>query len=364
MKKIYFTVTNDLTYDQRMHRICTSLAENGYDVVLTGRKLKNSAPLTQKKFAQKRIRCFFNRGKIFYAEYNFRLLIFLLFKKMHAVCAIDLDTIVPCYFASKIKNIERIYDAHELFTELKEVVTRPAVKRVWNKIERNYVPRFRHGYTVSDSIRQEFHGRHGVSYEVIRNMPLLRDMESAILREKTILYQGAVNQARGFEFLIPAMKKVNAPLIICGDGNFMKELLKLIEENEVREKVTLKGMLSPAELWEEGGRAYIGVGIAENIGLNQFFALPNKFFEFIHAGIPQVSMDYPEYRKLNERYETAVLISNLDPETISSALNNLLSDDVLYNKLKRNCLFARQEWNWQQEEQKLLSFYQEVFKVE
>jgi hypothetical protein len=90
LKKIFFTVTNDLTYDQRMHRICTSLAENGYAVTLVGRKLSSSLPLTEKKFRQKRIRCWYKKGKLFYLEYNLRLFTYLLFFKMDAICAIDL----------------------------------------------------------------------------------------------------------------------------------------------------------------------------------------------------------------------------------------------------------------------------------
>ena len=119
MKRIVFTVTNDLSYDQRMQRICTSLANAGYNILLIGRKLKNSVALKEEIFEQKRLRCFFNKGFLFYAEYNTRLFFFLLFVQMNAVCAIDLDTILPCYFVCGLRGKKRIYDAHELFTEMK-----------------------------------------------------------------------------------------------------------------------------------------------------------------------------------------------------------------------------------------------------
>ena len=129
MKRIYFTVTNDLIYDQRMHRICTTLAENGYDITLVGRELPSSLPLAEKKFRQERIHCFWKKGKFFYTEYNIRLFFFLLLKKMDAICAIDLDTIIPCLYISKWKKITRIYDAHEFFSELKEVISRPGIQK-------------------------------------------------------------------------------------------------------------------------------------------------------------------------------------------------------------------------------------------
>jgi glycosyltransferase involved in cell wall biosynthesis len=268
LKRIYFTVTNDLSYDQRMHRICTSLAENGYAVTLVGRKLSGSLPLEQKKFEQKRIRCWFNKKKWFYAEYNIRLFFFLLFKKMDAVCAIDLDTILPCLRIAKWKKIPRIYDAHELFTEMKEVISRPAIQKTWLRIEKKTVPQFRWGYTVSESIAEEFYKRYGVEYKTIRNVPVLQPTEEPVARaaERFILYQGAVNEARGLEWLVPAMQWVNARLVICGDGNFMGQLKKLISDHRLEHKIELMGMLPPEQLKKIAAQAYIGVAVPEKQG--------------------------------------------------------------------------------------------------
>ena len=361
-KKIYFTVTNDLIYDQRMHRICSSLAANGYKVILVGRKLQGSSPLTPKTFLQKRIRCWFTKGRWFYREYNLRLFLFLLFKRMDAVCAIDLDTILPCLYVSKLKRVRRVYDAHELFTELKEVVTREAVQRAWTRIEKKTVPAFPSGYTVSESIAGEFHRKYGVRYHTIRNLPVLREWEPVEPVEKFILYQGAVNEARGFEWLIPALQWVNSKLVICGDGNFMPQLKELVIKYNLENKVDFRGLVTPDELWKVARTAHLGVAVAEKTGLNQYFALPNKFFDYIHAGLPQVTMDYPEYRKINSIYEVALLIDDLAPERIAAAINKLLADDVLHSRLRQNCLEARLKLNWQEEEKKLIAFYHSFFE--
>jgi glycosyltransferase involved in cell wall biosynthesis len=345
-----------------MHRICSSLAENGYQVTLLGWKLTGSLPLTHKKFNQKRITCFFKPGKFRYAEYNIRLFFYLLFQKTDAICAIDLDTILPCYYISRLKKVRKIYDAHELFTELKEVMSRPAVYKKWLSIEKRIIPRFKSGYTVSESIADYFRDKYKVNYQTIRNVPVLKnfsgDKSSA---EKFILYQGAVNEARAFEWLIPAMKEVKTRLVICGDGNFMPQLKQLISENNVADKIEIKGMLHPDALFEISQQAYCGISLAENTGLNQYFALPNKFFDYIHAGLPQLTMNYPEYQKLNAQYEVAVLTDDLSPAGIAAAINNLLGDDVLHKRLKENCIKAREELCWQKEENKLLSFYHSVF---
>jgi glycosyltransferase involved in cell wall biosynthesis len=248
-----------------------------------------------------------------------------------------------------------------LFTELKEVVTRTEVQKIWMGLEKRLVPKFKWGYTVSESIAQEFNNRYGVSYKTIRNIPLLKNIDLLPASEKFILYQGAVNEARGFEYLVPAMQWVNCKLIVCGDGNFMPQLKKLIGEYKLENKIELKGMLLPEQLSPIAQQAYIGMAIAENEGMNQYLALPNKFFDYIHAGLPQITMNFPEYTAFNKQFEVALLIDDLTPQRIAGAINNLLENDVLHNRLKENCLKARQEFNWQQEEKKLLSFYQSVF---
>ncbi len=358
---IYFTVTTDLTYDQRMIRICTSLAGAGYAVTLVGRKQKASLPLSPQPFVQKRIFCFFEKGKLFYAEYNIRLFFYLLFKKMDCICAIDLDSILPCYFISRLKKIKRVYDAHELFCEMKEIVTRPGIYKVWKKIERYTVPKFSYGYTVNQPIAGEFKKMYNVQYEVIRNIPLLRAIDLQPKKEKFILYQGAVNEGRSFETLIPAMNDVNCKLVICGDGNFMQQAQQLVNENNLQGKVIFKGKIKPDELRAITQQAYIGITLFENKGLSNYYSLANRFFDYLHAGVPQLCVNYPVYKEINNQLAIAVLLDDISAKNLALQLNNLLANEVVYNSLQQNCLKAREILNWQQEEKKLLSFYNGIF---
>lgn len=372
MKRILFTVTNDLNYDQRMQRICTSLANAGYDILLIGRKMESSVPLRKKTFKQKRLYCLFNKGFLFYTEYNLRLFFYLLFTRMDAVCAIDLDTILPCYIVSVLRGKKRVYDAHELFTEMKEVITRPTVKTIWLAIEKFAVPGFKYGYTVSYSIAEEFHRRYNVLYEVIRNMPStiqshdlnLQSGEASYItkaQEKIILYQGAVNEARGLENLVNAMQYIDAVLHIYGDGNIYERIEKLIIDKALKHKIILKGKIVPEKLQQAAQDAYIGINLVEPVGLNQIYSLANKFFDYIQAGIPQVTMNFAEYKKINDEFNIAVLVNTVTENEIAAAVNLLLKNTVLHDTLKNNCSAAREILNWQQEEQKLIPFYNNVF---
>ncbi len=358
---IYLTVTTDLSYDQRMIRICQSLASAGHEVVLVGRKMKSSVSLPAQPFGQKRITCFFEKGKLFYAAYNLRLFFYLLFKKMDCICAIDLDTILPCYFISAIKKIPRVYDAHELFCEMQEIVTRPAIYKMWKRIEKFAVPKFPLGYTVNHPIAGEFKKMYGVQYDVVRNIALLREINPLPKEEKFILYQGAVNKGRSFETLIPAMKEVNCKLIICGDGNFMEQAKQLTKQNSLDNKVIFKGKIAPDELRKITQQAYIGVTLFEDTGLSNYFSLANRFFDYLHAGIPQLCVDYPVYRGINEDLPIALLIKDISAKNLTIQLNNLLTNEVLYQTLQANCIKARKKYNWQEEEKKLIMFYAGIF---
>ena len=358
-QRLVFTVTNDLIFDQRMNRICTSLSNAGYSVLLVGKKSPKVLP--EKSFLQQRLSCFFQKGKLFYLEYNIRLFIFLLFTKFDLVCAIDLDTIAPCYYASSIKRKRRVYDAHELFCEMKEVISRPKIYRVWKNIEKKFVPRFQYGYTVNTYIKDILNRDYKVAYDVIRNIPVLQKEVAQPKTQDFIIYQGAVNYGRSFETLIPAFQWIEIPLFIYGEGNYFEKAGKLIQQYKLEERVFLKGPSEPQELRQITPKAKFGITIFENQGLSNYYSLANRFFDYMHAGIPQICVDYPAYREINDRFKVAVLIRNLSPESLAKSINELADNTDLQAELIKNCLLARQELNWQKEEKKLISFYEAIF---
>ena len=280
---------------------------------------------------------------------------------MNGICAIDLDTILPCYFISVVKKIPRIYDAHEYFTEMKEVRSRWFVKSFWTFIEKFAVPRFEHGYTVGDRLAEVFNNKYHRKFISIKNFPVLISNSKVWSSASYLFYGGAVNEARGFEYLIPAMRTIEHKLIIAGDGNFMGKLKVLIEQNHVAQKIEIKGMLPPAELRNYAEKATLGIALAEKEGLNQFLALPNKFLDYIHAGLPQITMDFPEYKAINNQFKVAILIDDLSPEKISEVINQTMKDRQLLEEMHRNALRAREVYNWQSEEKTLIHYYNQIF---
>jgi glycosyltransferase involved in cell wall biosynthesis len=399
-KRVFCTVTDDLNYDQRMIRICTSLTNAGFSVTLVGSRNRASLPLAVRPYRQHRLAMWAQRGKLFYVEYQIRLFLFLLFRKMDGICAIDLDSILPCYIVSRLRRICRVYDAHELFCEMQEVASRPFIHRVWKTVERFAVPGFKIGYTVNAQLAGEFRRLYGVEYAVVRNLPVL-DMDGVAdegsaggavdasaggtaggtpgtvrgtppgtaartARGKRpepgryILYQGAVNKGRCFETLIPAMQQVDARLMICGDGNFMEQARGLVRQHGLEEKVTFRGYVRPEQLKIVTKSAWCGITLFDRQGLSNYYSLANRFFDYMHAGIPQLAMNYPAYREINNCYPIAVLIDEPGVREVADALNELLTNADLYQFLSEGCKQARLHYNWQEEEKILIRLYRQL----
>ena len=364
-KKIIFTVTNDLTYDQRMQKIGRSLCHAGYVVELVGRALKTSCELSTEPYKQTRLNCIFNKGKLFYIEYNIRLFFYLLYQKMDGICAVDLDTIAPVYFAGKLKSAKLIYDAHEYFTEVPEVVNRPLVKKVWQWVEKTFVPKFELIYTVSPTLAKLFAEKYYKEVGVIMNAPVLVNYVSHTYSEQklpVLVYQGALNEGRGLENLIAAMQHINGCLLIAGEGDLSDELRGLSKQLNLENKITFLGYVKPAYLTKITSEATIGINLLENKGLSYYYSLSNKFFDYIQARVPQVCIGFPEYQTLNEKYGVAVLVKDCSVTEITSAINELIYNKTLYEELQEKCDFCSLILNWQQEEKKLVAYYHELFR--
>jgi glycosyltransferase involved in cell wall biosynthesis len=377
MQKIIFTVTNDLTYDQRMQRICTTLAEADYDVLLVGRRLANSKKLEPFSFQTKRLYCFFTKGAKFYAEYNIRLFLFFIFNRFDAICSIDLDTILSGFYAAKWKRKIQIYDAHEYFTEVPELVERPKVKAIWERIADKTIPNIRYAYTVGEGLQRIFTERYGVPFGVFRNVPftIKKDLETAEIQrvidiynlqktdKKVILYQGALNDGRGIEETIKAMLSIeNAELWLAGEGDLSKYLRQLTKDLKLENKVKFLGFILPNDLKAITQLSDIGLNLLKNKGLSYYFSLANKCFDYIQAEKPALHRNFPEYQAINDTFEIGILLTNLQSETIVNSLKILLDNPLKYNELKENCRKAKTVYTWEKEGAKLVDFYNAIFK--
>jgi glycosyltransferase involved in cell wall biosynthesis len=229
---------------------------------------------------------------------------------------------------------------------------------MWKWIGNHFVPKFPVGYTIGAAYAQDFKQRYGVDYKIVRNATILRPLVIPEKKHQFILYQGAVNVGRCFEQLIPAMKYLDVPLVICGEGNFYDQAVALSKEYGVEEKVTFKGYVQPADLRLITEQAWVGITLFEDTSISNRLSLANRFFDYMHNGVPQICDKFAEYVSVNEKYEVACLVEHPSPESIAEAINSM-KDKRKYDRLQANCIKAREEFCWQQEAKTLIGVYKQ-----
>jgi glycosyltransferase involved in cell wall biosynthesis len=380
MRRAIVSVINDLSTDNRVHRTCIVLCELGYEVLLVGRRLPGSLPLTR-PYGTKRMRLLFRKGGLFYAEYNLRLSFLLLFKRTDLLVANDLDTLLASYLVSRFRGKQLVYDSHEYFTEVPELVERPGVRRIWLAIERWIFPKLKTVITVNDSIakayrerypkRPPFDSAHGVrDIVVVRNIPMHRDLGPLPLRKELdlpehrfiLIMQGSgINVQRGAEEAVLAMKELpDCLLLLVGGGDAWPVLERMVKEHHMEDRVRLLSRMPYERMMQYTRNADLGLSLDKDTNLNYRFSLPNKLFDYFRAHIPALVTDLPEVAGIVRKYDAGIVLPKPDPALISAAVRSLQADEQRRNALRQNAIFAASSLDGEREKEALKALFQSI----
>ena len=375
MQRVIVSVSNDLSTDKRVDRICNALQRNGYEVLLLGRRKKNSLFLNERSYKVGRMFLLFERGVLFYGIFQMRLFLFLLFSKKAILYSNDLDTLLPNYLISALKKSPLIYDTHELFCEVPELKEKYFKRNIWKAIERYIFPKLKCVFTVNKSIAGIYNQEYNVPVSVIRNVPMINFKEPFLVtkkglgiadEKKIILLQGAgINKDRGGEEALQAMQYIHgAVLLIVGDGDVLPKLRKMSSLLNITHKVKFLPKMPFEQLSAYTRLADIGLSLDKNTNKNYRYSLPNKLFDYIHAGVPILASNLVEVKNIVTYYQIGIIINNIEPNEIALALNRLLTDDKMLRQLKYNTGKAKQELNWEQEEKKFISYFNSYIRLQ
>lgn len=339
----------------------------GFDVTLVGRKQAKSLPLADRNYRTKRMKLLFEKGVLFYAFFQLRLFLYLLFHNQDLLVSNDLDTLWPNSIISRWKKIPLVYDSHEIFTEVPELVARPSKQNIWRKLEAKLFPKLRYVFTVNDSIATWFEKRYGIRPLVVRNMPRFsKPYEHVMTREqlnlpsqgKIVLLQGAgINIDRGAEELVDAMRLVgNVTLVIVGSGDVIPLLKKRVQERQLESRVIFTGKVPHEKLRAYTAIADLGVTLDKPTNINYKFSLPNKIFDYIHAGVPVLASELPEVAAIVRNYKVGIVIPSVTPEAVANGIHEAFASTE-YQTWKANALKAASSLCWESEEEVLKSVY-------
>lgn len=380
-KRVSVSVTNDLVTDQRVYRSCHALHEAGYAVTLIGRMLDDRTPLNR-PYRTVRMRLLFRKGPLFYASFNVRLFLRLLFARTDAFYANDTDTLLANYLAARLRRKPLFFDAHEMFPEVPELVGRPRVKAVWEGLERCMFPRMAKMHhcaavTVCQSIADIYRQRYGLPMAVVRNVPIanammqVRDHDFGLPHDrKILLYQGAVNVGRGIEWVMEAMPYLDGyQLVVAGVGDEYERLSQRAAAAKFSDRVTFLGRVQPEVLHALTGKATLGLSLLANRGLNYYYSLPNRIADFVQAGVPVLATDFPEIHRVVETYGIGTLVPPIDEGTAPDpvAMAQIIKDaveswsSIAADEKQRRFERAAKELSWEHDKKTLLASFDAIF---
>lgn len=367
MKRAILSVTNDLYTDARVDKVAMFLTRNGYDVTLVGRRYADSPELKPRAYHTHRMRLLFRKNWIFYAEYNLRLFFYLLFKKCDVFIANDLDTLLPNTLVSKFRRKRLVYDSHEYFCGELSVLSNSKALKVWKAIERFCFPKLKTVITVSQSIVDQYEKEYGIRPYLVRNIPqagayhITETRQSLGIPEDKfvlILQGNGINEGRGGEELIQAMQYLqDVHLMIIGGGTVFPKLKTMVQELHLEDCVTILPRQSGDKLFNYTALADMGVALDHDVGPNARFSLPNKIFEYIQAGTPQMVSNLKERAAIVRKYGIGVVVNEITPQAIVTEVKELQQNPQLYRQYKANCQKAADEFSWENEEIVLHNIY-------
>ncbi len=370
-KRIVVSVISDIETDARVQKVCNYLHKKNVEVILIGRQLKNSLPLSSYPYKVIRLKTVFEKGVMQYVEFTLKLWLKLFTYKTDMYLSNDLDTLLPNYLHSFFRKKILVYDSHEFFTGVPELMYAPIKRNLWRLLEKILLPKIKYGYTVNESIQKLYKDLYAVNLKVVKNVPVYDatniftkinyDIEPFILN-----MQGAgINKDRGYEEAIEAMQYLpnNFILQIIGDGTVLNDLKKLVEKLNLQNKVIFIPKVSPAILKEYTKKAHLGLSLDKGICPNSLYSLPNKLFNFIHAGVPVLASNLPEIEKIIQQYNVGICVNEVNAQSIAKCIITIFEDKASLELFNNNTTAAAKELCWQNEEKVLDSIYDELLNI-
>lgn len=375
--RIVVSVILDLVTDQRVHKVCNSLQQAGYEVLVIGGKRKRSLPLTPRNYKAVRLPLFFQKKMWFYAEYNIKLFFKLLFTRCDILLANDLDVMPANYLASVFKRKPLVYDTHEYFLGMPQLNGKRLAKQVWTLVEKFTFPKLKYIYTICQSFCDLYYKDYGKKLWYIRNVPplhieetfqfeeLKKDIDGRIPRDKhLLLYQGAgINHERGAEELVLSTQFLNPKqyhLLLIGGGDVFDTLVEMIHTKDLSDRITIIPKVPFEVLRHITRQAHLGLTLDKPNNINHFYGLPNKIFDYLHSGVPVISSRLIEMERIISKYDVGTFIENHDPKHIAQCIQKAFEDPLRMERWKGNTLQVRTELNWENEEKILLQIFEKV----
>jgi glycosyltransferase involved in cell wall biosynthesis len=301
-----------------------------------------------------------------YFEFAYKISSFAIKMRPKIVTVHSLALLPLGCFLKILLKAKLVYDAHELETETYEL---NGFKKTGLKILEKYLIKWVDlTIVVSQSINKWYKKTYKLksiitvlnapNYTKIKKGYALQKILKISKKKKILIYLGGLIRGRGIEELLQEFIKIRKnkyALVFMGYGY----LISLIKKYSTQYKnIYFLSAVKPDQVICLCQSADYGIAFIKNGSLNDFYCLPNKFFEYIFSGLPVVVNESPEMGRIVKKFGIGKTIKVLKQKTLVSALSNL--DKWNKIKLRKRIEKICRRMCWRVQERRLLLGYKGI----
>lgn len=211
-----------------------------------------------------------------------------------------------------------------------------------------------------------------ISVDVLYNGPSLQLFPQSSPRawagfpEKLILcHEGSLSFSRGLKEMVEAVDQFRDKIFLKIVGDVFGEEKEWLESEILRRglegNISRTGWLSYRKVNDEVAACHAGLIVFREEMGNRMSGPPNKLFNYMNAGLPVVSVNFPEIKTIVSEEKCGVLFGGQSVKSICLALTELLSDKARLKTMGENGQRAvRDRYSWEQMEARLMEAYKEM----
>lgn len=271
--------------------------------------------------------------------------------------------LIPVGLKLKKLNKKVIYDVHEdvpqdiLTKEWIPFSFRKLLSKSFDRYEKKASHKFDFVIAATPVIKTLFNTEF---LEYISNYPILKEREIDYdVKVNNLCFIGLLTEYRGVYQMVKVANNINAKFDVAGP--FSQESVFAQAKNmKGWDKINYLGEISASEAQKLRDKSSIGVIVflpSPNLGV----AYPNKFYEYMEAGMAIICTNFDHWKAIVEKHDCGICVDPFNIDEFTQAINKLTSDKELCKRMGQNArALAMNEFNWSKDKEKILNIYNQL----
>ncbi len=272
--------------------------------------------------------------------------------------------------ASKRNKVPIVYDAHD-YSPLQHEDS-----RLWltfyapliNHMLRRYTPRIDAAITVAAPIARRWRDEFGFEPMVVLNAPAAIDIPARSVDPARIrlIHHGAAQRNRRLEVMIEALRLADQRfelhlMLMDLEAGYIQDLKRLADQLAPG-RVFFHDPVLPGQIVATIAQYDIGIFVIEPILYNYLMAMPNKFFEFMAAGLAVCIGPSPAMAEMVREHGFGVVAASFEARGVAAALNGLTTENI--KAMRAAARRAAQVFNADAEMAKVIALFGRLFSTQ